>query len=220
MDVVETMILVKGLPKGGEWPVLSMAMSTDETLTAAQIVERILQQAERLTSDKALKGGELAPFTGGASTKGVAKAVSFIDGKPPQVPNTPTNKVVGNDPRAGVQWMGQQARSAYQPYNNGNNSHKYTHQPNTNQGGGGRGGGGRGGNKPNQGRGRGKGKGRGSGGRGNGDAHGNAVHAQAKEEVGWAFRVLGDTNLPSSDDETSTPPMLSLIHISEPTRPY
>ena len=43
VDVVETMILVRGLPKGGEWSVLSMAMSTDETLTAAQIVERILQ---------------------------------------------------------------------------------------------------------------------------------------------------------------------------------
>jgi hypothetical protein len=141
VDVVETMILVRGLPKGGGWSVLSMAMSTDETLTAAQIVERILQQAERLTSDKALKGGESAPVTGGDSTKGIAKAVSFIDGKPQQFPNSPTNKVVGNDPRAGVQWMGQQARTTYQPYNNGNN-HNYTNQPHTNQ----RGGGGRGGN--------------------------------------------------------------------------
>ena len=151
VDVVETMILVRGLPKGGGWSVLSMAMSTDETLTDAQIVERILQQAERLTSDKALKGEELAPFTGGASTKGVAKAVSFVHGKPPQVPNTPINKVVGNDPRAGVQWMGQQARTTYQPSNNGNNNNNNTNQPHTNQGGGGgRGGGGRGGNGPNQ----------------------------------------------------------------------
>ena len=64
MDVVETMILVRGLPKGGGWSVLSMAISTDETLTAVQIVERILQQAERLTSDRALKGVESAPLTG------------------------------------------------------------------------------------------------------------------------------------------------------------
>ena len=76
VDVVETMILVRGLPNGGGWSVLSMAMSTDETLTAPQIVERILQQDERLTSEKALKGGEVAPHTGGASNKGVAKAVS------------------------------------------------------------------------------------------------------------------------------------------------
>ena len=118
-------------------------MSTDETLTAAQIVERILQQAERLSSDRTLKGVESAPLTGGASVKGSAKAVSTGGSfkTQQQTSSTPMNKVVGSDHRAGVQWMGHQARPSYQPSNNGGN--KYTHQPNTNQrGGGGRGGGG------------------------------------------------------------------------------
>ena len=46
--VLEIMVLIGGLPKTGPFALFAIACSIDETLTAAQFVERLHRQSERL----------------------------------------------------------------------------------------------------------------------------------------------------------------------------
>jgi len=45
VQVIEIMVLINGLSNKDGWPVLAMALSTDETLSFEVMCERILQQA-------------------------------------------------------------------------------------------------------------------------------------------------------------------------------
>ena len=51
LTVMEIMVLIGGLPKTGPFALFALACSTDETLTAAQFVERLHRQSERLARE-------------------------------------------------------------------------------------------------------------------------------------------------------------------------
>ena len=48
LTVMEIMVLIGGLPKSEPFALIALACSTDESLTAAQFVERLHRQSERL----------------------------------------------------------------------------------------------------------------------------------------------------------------------------
>ena len=51
LTVMEIMVLIGGLPETGPFALFALACSTDETLTAAQFVERLHRQSERLARE-------------------------------------------------------------------------------------------------------------------------------------------------------------------------
>ena len=51
LTVMEIMVLIGGLPKTGPFALFALACSTDEILTAAQFVERLHMQSERLARE-------------------------------------------------------------------------------------------------------------------------------------------------------------------------
>ena len=110
LTVMEIMVLIGGLPKTGPFALFALACSTDETLTAAQFVERLRRQSERLareivspdsstddTDEDTVKGG-------GGHAASVKKGGSHKELKVKERPREPY-------------WQGQHARPTYQQAN-------------------------------------------------------------------------------------------------------
>ena len=87
LTVMEIMVLIGGLPKSGPFVLFALACSTDETLTAAQFVERLHRQSERLAREIVSPDSS----TEDADT-GVANSVGGGGGQ--DVPDKPANKLL------------------------------------------------------------------------------------------------------------------------------
>ena len=101
IEVLEMMVLINGLLQSGGWPVLAMALSTDETLSFSSMCDRLAQQADRLTGskthqssiDRSYQHGSAKSITGGGNKPSIDK---------PQDKSRPPY------------WSGQQSRPTHQ----------------------------------------------------------------------------------------------------------
>ena len=102
VQVIEIMVLLNGLSYKDGWPVLAMALSTDETLSFEVMRERILQQAERLSSNGRGRSEASSAFGAGA---GKAAAKSVTGGKKP-TPKTGNDGASNQPDRFRPYWHG------------------------------------------------------------------------------------------------------------------
>ena len=66
VQVIGIMVLINGLSNKECWPVWTMALTTDETLSFEVMCERILQQGERLSSNGGGRSETSSAFGAGA----------------------------------------------------------------------------------------------------------------------------------------------------------
>ena len=111
VQVIEIMVLINGLSTKDGWPVLAMALSTDEALSFEVMCERILQQAERLSVSNSRGRSEASPSVGGGAGKGVAKAVNGNK----KTPKVSSESGQGQTEKFRPYWHGQHTKSTYQP---------------------------------------------------------------------------------------------------------
>ena len=182
VQVIEIMVLMNGLSNKDGWPVLAMALSTDETLSFEVMCERILQQAERLSVSNGRGRPEASPSVGGGAGKGVAKSVA---GK--KSPKVSPEGGSGQTEKFRPYWHGQHAKRTYQPSVHSEETDRPTIQANPSES--------APHHKPNKNKGKWKAKGK---------AHGKSAQGQT-DEFGWALSTrAGTSGNEESEDESSS----------------
>ena len=103
LTVMEIMVLIGGLPKTGPFALFALACSTDETLTAAQFVERLHRQFERLAREI------ISPDSSTDDTEEDGRQAASVKGGGGQSESKERSRT--------PYWQGQQARPTYQQAN-------------------------------------------------------------------------------------------------------
>ena len=189
VQVIEIMVLINGLSNKDGWPVLAMALSTDEDLSFEVMCERILQQAERLSVSNSRGRSEASPSVEGGAGKEAAKSVAGSK-KPPKAS---TEGGSGQSDKFRPYWHGQHTKSTHQPSVHFEETDRQSPTVHQNSRGPGNSPDGPPHQKPNKGKGKWKGKGKG---------HGKSAQGQT-EDFGWALSTKGCT---SSGEESEDEP--------------